>query len=204
MSLGKTNQHRKPRKITTNTTVCLKFWNYFAGRKLQSMVTVEGGAARSTVLQFPKMILCSQLIFPIKLIRCHFLLSTLVLPLPVPVVIWIYLLPPIFSSSPPPLPVKRSFFFQKIHTPMLSHYSLQQHAKFAVILPLGLRPEKDKVVCACSYLLQTPWNWKCYSASSQKDPSEFWALRPQSREANISRSTASDSNILIVWLAKEK
>lgn len=53
------------------------------------------------------------------------------------------------------------FFFppsQKIHTPMLSHYSLQQHAKFAVIFPLGLCPEKDKVVCARSYLLQAPWN----------------------------------------------
>lgn len=93
---------------------------------------------------------------------------------------------------------------QKIHTPMLSHYSLQQHAKFAAVFPLELCPEKDKVVCAHSYLLQTLWNWKCYSASTLKDPSEFWALRPPSGKENVSQRTAPDSNILIVWLAKEK
>ena len=43
MSLGKTNQHRKPRRIATNTTVCLRFWNYFASRKLWPTVTEEGG-----------------------------------------------------------------------------------------------------------------------------------------------------------------
>lgn len=107
----------------------------------------------------------------------------------------------------PTAPSKMIFFFypsQKIHTPMLSHYSLQQHAKFAVIFPLGLCPEKDKVVCAHSYLLQAPWNWKRHSASARKDLSEFWAQRPPSREANISLGAAPDSNILIVWLAKEK
>lgn len=87
---------------------------------------------------------------------------------------------------------------QKIHIPMLSHYSLQQHAKYTVSFPLALCPEKDKVVCACSYLLHAPWNEKRYSVSAQKDPSDFWALRPQSREANISQRTASDSNILAV------
>lgn len=43
MSLGKTNQHRKPGETATNTTMCLKFWNYFASRKWRSMLTAEGG-----------------------------------------------------------------------------------------------------------------------------------------------------------------
>lgn len=81
---------------------------------------------------------------------------------------------------------------------MLSHYSLQQHAKYTVSFPLALCHEKDKVVCACSYLLHAPWNKKHYSVSAQKDPSYFWALCPQSREANISQRTAFDSNILAV------
>lgn len=87
---------------------------------------------------------------------------------------------------------------------MLSHYSVQQHAKHTVIFPLALCPEKDKVVGACSYLLHAPWNEKRYSAGSQKDPFDFWALRPHSREANISQRTASHSNILTTQLAKEK
>lgn len=106
----------------------------------------------------------------------------------------------LFFFSYPSIPSKRVFLpsSQKIHIPMLSHYSLQQRAKYTVIFPLALCPEKDKVVCACSYLLHAPWNEKCYSVSAQKDPSDFWALRPQSREANISKRTASDSNILAV------
>lgn len=86
----------------------------------------------------------------------------------------------------------------------LSHYSLQQHAKYTVIFPLALCPGKDKVVRACSYQLHVPWDEKRYSVSAQKDASNFWALCPQSREANISQRTASDSNIVACLARKGK
>lgn len=64
MSLGKTNQRRKPRKIATNTTVCPKFWNYFAGRKLRSMVTVEGGQQDLPCYNSPRWLSALSAYFP--------------------------------------------------------------------------------------------------------------------------------------------
>lgn len=151
------------------------------------------------MLQLPKISPCSLNLFSLPNC-CHSLPSVLDFSLPVTLKTWIYLLPSIFFlfSSSCTIPSKVIFFSssKKNSYSHLSHYSLWQNAKYTVIFPLVLCPKKDKVVCACSYLLHIPWNEKHYSVSTQKDPSDSWALCPQSREANISQRTASDFNIL--------